>query len=938
MGQTMGVESASGGGAGAVEDHSPSTTISSSSGSGSASTRAPIVRPLDHTSWSCASATREGYDATPPATHLPGHYATVNWCVGGGGVSVGELDPTTRLSLAILSHLLMGTQTATLRKALTDSGLGSSVTGGGYDDSGVQATFAAGLKGVAGKDVAKVQAVVLHALTMAGGSGFDASHVEASMNTVEFGLREFATGGGPKGLSLFLGAAGPWVHGGDPIEEMRYSDALEGVKRKVREEGGGGYFSGLVTRYLLSNPHRVTVHSWPDEAWGARRDEAERVWLEGVGHSLDKEERGWGRVEEDALELKRRQGEPDKEEDVALIPRLTLGDLDPKAPTLPFATVTAAAAAVGGGQGPTSPPRTAFVSSLQDTAGIGYLRFYISAAHVPAHLLPLLPLLAWGLTSTGSARRDETQLSRAIGASTGGLGAGAGVWDTTLPDGSLVGIPYLSLAGKALGGKGEALGGLLQECLLESSLAKKERVVTYLKEKIARAESGMVSSGHSVASALLSVTQGGGAGEVSRMRDVLSGLTSLRVARVLLDRIERGEEGGWEGVVEDLHALRSALLAAPPPPPPFPASSTVPHVIAATIGDASLMGEFMACAEGVVKGIEGYGGSAAAGGGQSRLLVKQQAPRRTPLPQFPFPLTAEEHSRGASIPGSNMGIDASDLSSLFSSSSSSSSGGDPSSTLSALDFSVQVPASVNFVVKGGRIPGVSIIPPPPHSHTYPVPSPLTSVYRLPPALEPTLAFLRTGFLWERVRVAGGAYGAGVSLNYSTGTMSYHSYRDPNVGGTLSVFDGVGEALRGAVAAAAAAGAGAAKGGVKKSPSLLEGPILSTIGSMDAPLSPVERGDKALNRWMHGVSPEQSQWWRDGVRGAGEGDILALAQAADSIAKGGRVAVVGNGEAGEKKVWVESRRGGVGAGAAAASGPPRPTLTLRPLEKGNSKKN
>ena len=41
--------------------------------------------------------------------------------------------------------------------------------------------------------------------------------------------------------------------------------------------------------------------------------------------------------------------------------------------------------------------------------------------------------------------------------------------------------------------------------------------------------------------------------------------------------------------------------------------------------------------------------------------------------------------------------------------------------------------------------------------------------------------IRTGYLWEKVRVQGGAYGAFCLLDRVAGTLSFVSYRDPNVG-------------------------------------------------------------------------------------------------------------------------------------------------------------
>merc|ERR1719424_2164180 len=69
--------------------------------------------------------------------------------------------------------------------------------GGGLSDELKQATFSIGLKGVKPEDVPKVEALAVSTL-------FEADAIEASLNTIEFSLREFNTGGFPRGLSLML--------------------------------------------------------------------------------------------------------------------------------------------------------------------------------------------------------------------------------------------------------------------------------------------------------------------------------------------------------------------------------------------------------------------------------------------------------------------------------------------------------------------------------------------------------------------------------------------------------------------------------------------------------------------------------------------------------------------------------------------------------------
>jgi hypothetical protein len=52
-------------------------------------------------------------------------------------------------------------------------------------------------------------------------------------------------------------------------------------------------------------------------------------------------------------------------------------------------------------------------------------------------------------------------------------------------------------------------------------------------------------------------------------------------------------------------------------------------------------------------------------------------------------------------------------------------------------------------------------------------------------------YARMGYLWEKVRVRGGAYGAFCVLDRFAGSLAFTSYRDPALAGTLAAFDGAG---------------------------------------------------------------------------------------------------------------------------------------------------
>lgn len=97
-----------------------------------------------------------------------------------------------------------------MKKALTESQLGESVTGGGLSDELQQCTFSVGLKGKVGvrgsevrgssrmwctigvkpEDAPKVEELVLSLMNKLAVEGFEQDAIQAAMNTMEFRLSE----------------------------------------------------------------------------------------------------------------------------------------------------------------------------------------------------------------------------------------------------------------------------------------------------------------------------------------------------------------------------------------------------------------------------------------------------------------------------------------------------------------------------------------------------------------------------------------------------------------------------------------------------------------------------------------------------------------------------------------------------------------------------
>jgi Zn-dependent M16 (insulinase) family peptidase len=404
---------------------------------------------------------------------------TVNWMLDEIG------DTEADLALRILNHILIGTPASPLRKALLESGLGEHLAGGGIDQDLRQAMFSTGLKGMAAADSPKVEALILDTLKLLVEQGIAGATLEASLNTIEFGLREQNTGGFPRGLALMLQTMRPWLHGFDPLAPLAFEAPLHSLKRRLA--AGERVFEDLIERHFVANRHRTTVVLEPDPGQAAREDSEERARL-----ARERTAMTAGEVEGliAATTALRRQAEtPDSHAALATIPTLRLADIDRSVRAVP----TKHAVIAG----------TRVLTHELATNGIVYLDVGFDLSQLPGDLLPWVELFAAALLETGAGRRDFVTLTQDIGRMTGGIRKSAFALAERGADRAHC---WLFLRSKATPARAADLVGLLHDVLVHPRLDSRERIHQLLLEQKAAMEARVVPAGSYMARLRLAST------------------------------------------------------------------------------------------------------------------------------------------------------------------------------------------------------------------------------------------------------------------------------------------------------------------------------------------------------------------------------------------------------------------------------------------------
>lgn len=146
------------------------------------------------------------------------------------------------------------------------------------------------------------------------------------------------------------------------------------------------------------------------------------------------------------------------------------------------------------------------------------------------------------------------------------------------------------------------------------------------------------------------------------------------------------------------------------------------------------------------------------------------------------------------------------------------------------------------------------------------------------ALQILKVILSYDYLWQNVRVKGGAYGCMSSFN-RIGEGYLVSYRDPNLEKTMEIYEGVVEYLK----------------NFNVDDRDMNKFIIGTISNIDRPMNPAAKGSRSMNLYMNHVSAEMIREERNQILDAQQADIRALADVLQALLDAHELCVIGSEE-------------------------------------------
>ena len=441
-------------------------------------------------------------------------------------LSVGSsLDRELYVAFQILDYALCSAPGAPLKQTLVDRGLGKDVYSI-YDNGVRQPYFSVISKGVSADKEQEFLTVINEVLTEIAEKGFDEKALLAGINYYEFKYREADYGYYPKGLMYGLQMLDSWLYDDSlPFIHIESLNTFAALREKVKQD----YFEGLVKKYLLENSHAATVVLKPVPGLGELKEEELKARLSERKNRMDESQ--LQAVKDTFQALNEFRETPDKPEDLAKLPMLSVADIKKDAAKLVNCE--------------TKLGDTFTLHHNLFTNGIGYLRLIFKCQNIPEEYFPYIGALKGLLGYINTKDHTYGDLFNEVNLFTGGISALNNVYgEISDPDNYTI---TMELKTKAFYGNLEKAVELMEEILLRGDLTDTKRLYEILAEGKSRLQAQMISAGHSVAvGRAMSYFSGAGAAS-----ELLTGVSFYR----MISELEADFEGQKEALVKRLDTL-----------------------------------------------------------------------------------------------------------------------------------------------------------------------------------------------------------------------------------------------------------------------------------------------------------------------------------------------------------------------------------------------
>jgi Zn-dependent M16 (insulinase) family peptidase len=308
------------------------------------------------------------------------------------------------LAMKILYNMFIESSASPIKEALLKEGIGECILT--IDDMNMDPTkqdmFVVAVKNTDVSKKEQFKKVIFDTLKDLVENGIDKNLLEASINWVEFELREADPSRiANKGIQYNERVLNSWIYDGHPLAHLKYEENLNKIKASINNK----YFENFIEKYMINNSHCSLVVLNPKKRLEESKTKALDEKLQSYKASLS--EIQLQQLNGRNKKLKENQISGDTQEAKETVPKLPIGEVCKKAEEIPQEVVKE--------QGVTILKHGIYTNK------IAYINLLFDASVIEEKYIPYLGLLGDILGEIDTQKRSYSQLITETHKKTGGI-------------------------------------------------------------------------------------------------------------------------------------------------------------------------------------------------------------------------------------------------------------------------------------------------------------------------------------------------------------------------------------------------------------------------------------------------------------------------------------------------------------------------------------
>lgn len=433
-------------------------------------------------------------------------------------------DLELKYAINILSRALMSNASDPLKSALIKSNIAKDYIMDSGGDPLIQ--LVTGIYAFEAKEGKKEEFknIILDTLKGIVEKGINVDRIESIINRLEFNVREANTGYMPKGLLFYTDALKAWLYDSSPIDVLDMLKPLENIKKQYKN----GYFEKLIKECYLDNNHRSLVMMEPDDTLLEKQEDEIKDKLKVIKENMSNDE-----IDNVVLQnekLKERQEYVANEEDLEVLPRLKIEEIDKETEFFKLQEEN-----ING-------VKTYVFKDFSNE--IIYTDFMFNACTIKKELLPFISIFNNLLAEVDTKKYNLSELTIEIGKNLGGFAVNSRLIQNKDFTGEY--ISQIIIKVKGLEKNKDKIFDILKEIMFNSNITDEVRIKEILEQLVGKLRSALNNNAIVVAANSIS----NGMTEASQYIEETTGVKCYKFLKNLYENFEENIDFIKESLME----------------------------------------------------------------------------------------------------------------------------------------------------------------------------------------------------------------------------------------------------------------------------------------------------------------------------------------------------------------------------------------------------